>query len=211
MKKVLFLLTALIISIAIHAQGNSGGNKDKEKEKDKGKSAPTDKSDKNDKGKDKNKDKEKADKEKKDKTDHDNKVWEGTKDNDGGAPKASKNQPAKVTEGFKRDYPNAANVYWTKYRGDWTASFGNGNLRSTAVYHANGERRDTRTPVSREHVPKKILDDISKQKPEAKVNEAVKIETPKGVKDIYRIKDIVNGKAEFHYYDADGNKVQYNY
>jgi hypothetical protein len=79
------------------------------------------------------------------------------------------------------------------------------------VYHANGERRDTRTLVSRENVPRKILDVIFKQKPEAKVDEAIKIEVPRGLKDIFRIKDIINGKAEFQYYDADGIKVQYNY
>jgi uncharacterized protein YxeA len=199
MKRILFLLTALTFSIAIMAQGNSGANKDKAK--DKGKSAAVDKI----------KDKEKTDKEKKEKADHDNKIWEGTSDKGGAGPKASKNQPAKVREAFQRDYSNATNVYWTKYRGDWTATFGNGIWRSTAVYHANGERRDTRTPVSRENVPRKILDVIFKQKPETKVDEAVKIEVPKGIKDIFRIKDIINGKAEFTYYDADGVKVQYDY
>jgi len=201
MKRILFLLTALTFSVAIMAQGNSGANKDKAK--DKGKATTT--------GQPGNsKDKEKADKEKKEKTDNEKKVWEGTSDKSG-SPKASKNQPAKVRSSFQRDYPNATNVYWTKYRGDWTATFGNGVWRSTAVYHANGERRDTRTPVSRENVPRKILDVIFKQKPEAKVDEAVKIEVPRGIKDIFRIKDIINGKAEFLYYDADGIKVQYNY
>lgn len=199
MKRILFLLTALTFSIAIMAQGNSGANKDKAKDKSKPASV------------DKSKDKEKADKEKKEKADHDKKIWEGTSDKGGAGPKASKNQPAKVRAAFQRDYPNATNVYWTKYRGDWTATFGNGIWRSTAVYHANGERRDTRTPVSRENVPRKILDVIFKQKPEVKVDEAVKIEVPKGIKDIFRIKDIINGKAEFTYYDADGVKVQYDY
>jgi hypothetical protein len=200
MKRVLFLLTALTFSVAIIAQGNSGANKDKGKPVTAGQPGNSDKS----------KDKEKADKEKKERTDHDKKIWEGTSDKSGG-PKASKNQPAKVREAFQRDYPNATNVYWTKYRGDWTATFGNGIWRSTAVYHANGERRDTRTPVSRENVPRKILDVIFKQKPEAKVDDAIKIEVPRGIKDIFRIKDIINGKAEFQYYDADGIKVQYNY
>jgi len=201
MKRILFLFTTLTFSVAVIAQGNSDGNKDKTK--DKGKPAATDQSGKN-------KDKEKADKEKKELDNHNKKIWEGTSDKSGG-PKASKNQPTKVSSAFQRDYPNATNVYWTKYRGDWTATFGNGIWRSTAVYHANGERRDTRTLVSRENVPRKILDVIFKQKPEAKVDEAIKIEVPRGLKDIFRIKDIINGKAEFQYYDADGIKVQYNY
>ncbi|TMI64978.1 MAG: hypothetical protein E6H07_03405 [Bacteroidetes bacterium] len=201
MKRILFLLTTLTFSVAMIGQGNSDGNKDKAK--DKGKPVATDQSGKS-------KDKEKADKEKKERADHDKKIWEGTSDKSGG-PKASKNQPTKVSSAFQRDYPNATNVYWTKYRGDWTATFGNGIWRSTAVYHANGDRRDTRTLVSRESIPRKILDVIFKQKPEAKVDEAIKIEVPKGLKDIFRIKDIINGKAEFQYYNADGIKVQYNY
>ena len=112
---------------------------------------------------------------------------------------------------FQRDYPNATNVYWTKYRGDWTATFGNGLYRSTAIYHANGERRDTRTPVTQENIPRKILDVILKRNPDTKTEEAVKIEVPKTNKAVYKIKEILNGKTNFQYYDADGVVVQYNY
>lgn len=203
MKQILFLLTAILVSAVVMAQGNSGGKgKDKQKTKteNQGKSAS-----------DKNKDKEKADKEKKEKSDHDAKVWEGTSDKAGGGPKASKNQPAKVREAFQRDYPNATNVYWTKYRGDWTATFGNGIWRSTAVYHANGDRRDTRTPVPRTEIPKRVLDEVIKKQPDTKVEEAVKIEMPNSVKKIYRIKQILDGKQNFEYYDDNGVKVQYDY
>jgi hypothetical protein len=209
MKKIFLLLSAVTLSLAILAQGNSG-SKSKGKTdnatvaKDKGK-ADKEKADKV------KADKAKADKEKKERGDHDTRVWEGTTDKGGAGPKFSKNQPAKVRQAFQRDYPNAMNVYWTKYRGDWTATFGNGPWRSTAVYHANGQRKDTRTPVLAERVPRRILDEILKKRPETKLEEAIKIEVPNAVKDIFRIKDIINGKAEFNYYDADGNKVQYDY
>ncbi len=75
-------------------------------------------------------------------------IWDGTKDQDGGGSKYSKNQPAKVRAAFAKDYPNATNVSWSKYRGDWTSSFNNGIIRSTAVYHANGEIIKIESPQS---------------------------------------------------------------
>jgi hypothetical protein len=141
---------------------------------------------------------------------HENGIWEGTKDNDGGGPKASKNQPAKVRAAFLRDYPGAGSVSWSKYRGDWTATFRNGPFWSTAVYHANGDRRDTRTQMPKEQVPVKILD-IFKKRPETRVEDAVKIEVPKTVSDIFRIKSILGGTAKFQFFDTNGNEVQYNY
>lgn len=200
MKQIFLLLTAFTVSLSILAQGNSAG-KAKDKQKDK-----TEKTT----GLEKSKDKEKADKNKKELDDHNKKIWEGTSDNGSGS-KPSKNQPAKVRSSFQRDYPNATNVYWTKYRGDWTATFGNGLYRSTAIYHANGERRDTRTPVTKDKLPRNVLDSIFKRRPDTRLDEAVKIEVPKTIKDIFRVKDILLGKAEFRYYDADGKLVQYNY
>ena len=97
-------------------------------------------------------------------------IWDGTKDHDGGSPKASKNQPAKVRSAFAKDYPNATNVSWSKYRGDWTASFNNGLVRSVAVYHANGQRKDTRTVVQKNQVPKTILDGIFKKTSECTID-----------------------------------------
>lgn len=207
MRKVFLFLGAITLSLAISAQGNSGS---KSKNKSDKSSNPTEVKSKDKGGKIKA-DKEKADKEKKERADHDNKIWEGTTDKGGSGPKPSKNQPAKVRQAFQQDYPNATNVYWTKYRGDWTATFGNGLWRSTAVYHANGQRKDTRTPIVRESVPRRIQDIILKRNPENKLDEAVKIEVPNAVKDIFRIKDIINGKNEFSFYDVDGNKVEYDY
>lgn len=197
MKRIFLLLTAFTVSLLILAQGNSEG-KGKDKQKDKAT------------GSEKSKDKEKTDKEKKELDDHNKKIWEGTPDNGAGS-KPSKNQPAKVKSSFQRDYPNATNVYWTKYRGDWTATFGNGFYRSTAIYHANGDRRDTRTIITKDKLPRIVLDEIFKKKPDTKLEDVIKIEVPKAVKDIFRIKDIIQGKAEYRYYDADGKLVLYNY
>ena len=136
-------------------------------------------------------------------------VWEGTAEK--GGPKPSKNQPAKVRAAFQKDYPNASNVRWSKYRGDWTATFGNGAGTSTAVYHANGQRKDTRTVVPRPQLPKVILDDILKKRPRTQLGDIVKIEVPQTVKDIFRIKTMEGGTARFVFYDAKGAEVKYDY
>ena len=81
---------------------------------------------------------------------------------------------------------------------------------STAVYHANGDRRDTRTIISRESIPKKIFDIITK-KPDVQMDDVIKIEVPKAIKDIFRIKNIIDGKTQYTFYDNEGLTVQYNY
>lgn len=137
-------------------------------------------------------------------------IWDGTK-GAGPGPKYSKNQPAKVRAAFASDYPNAVNVSWSKYRGDWTATFNNGITRSVAVYHANGERRDTRTVIPKTQLPKVILDDIFKKRREAQLGDIIKIELPQSVKDIFRIKTTEGNTTRFVFYDADGKEVSYDY
>jgi hypothetical protein len=203
MKKLSFLLFASSLSVLVLAQGNSQG-KGKDKQKDKEKSEVNGKSDQQVK-KGNEADIKKA------KEEHDKKVWEGTSGKNGAGPKPSKNQPAKVRSNFKADYPNAQNVSWSKYRGDWTASFGNGNLLSTAVYHANGERRDTRTPITKNEMPKNVLDSIFKRRPDIKLEDVIKVEVPNTVKEIFRIKDIIQGETQFQYFDSDGKPVKYDY
>jgi hypothetical protein len=200
MKKILLFSVSVIISVSMLAQGNSGGKKDKDKKKDKDNTSQTD-------NKDNSKEKEDKDKAKND--EHDSKVWDGIGNKS--CMKPSKNQPAKVREAFQRDYPNAVNVRWTKCRGDWTASFNGLIFRSTAVYHANGDRRDTRTPVERDNIPRKILDEILKRLPGVSIDGAIKIEVPNVVKEIFRIKNMIDGKAQYDYYDSDGVQTTYDY
>lgn len=138
-------------------------------------------------------------------------IWDGTKDFNGESPKPSKNQPAKVRDAFAKDYPNATNVSWSKYRGDWTATFNNGLDRSVAVYHANGQRKDTRTVIQKTRLPKVILDDIFKKRRNAQLSDIVKIEVPQSVKDIFRVKILESGTPRFSFYDTNGKEVTYDY
>jgi hypothetical protein len=195
MKKIILLLTGFIFSLTLVAQGNKSG-KGKVKDKTKNEKAINHKnSDHVSKGKD----------------EHSKKVWGGTRGNKNLGTNSSKNQPAKVRSAFQRDYPNATNVSWSKYRGDWAATFGNGLVTSTAVYHANGERRDTRTPVTKNEVPGSIWDSIFKRRPGTSSADIIKIEAPHTGKIIFRFKDIIQGKPDYFYYNHDGQVVTYNY
>lgn len=201
MKKLFLLFAGFIFSLTIIAQANKSDNakgKDKSKDTKSAKQGSIEQ-------------KEKEAKEKKQQDEHNKKVWDGTSDKGGKGPMPSKNQPAKVRAAFQRDYPNAGNVSWYKYRGDWTASFGNGLYRSTALYHANGERRDTRTPVTGNEMPRNVIDAIFKRNPDTRLEDNIKIEVPNVVTDIFRIKDIIQGKSTYFYYDSNGQLVKYNY
>ncbi|HEX7847494.1 MAG TPA: hypothetical protein VF476_16955 [Chitinophagaceae bacterium] len=193
MKRFIILLVAITTVCYVNAQGSGKAKK--------GKGNLAEKVSKTAKDKDKDKD---------EKQKHENAVWGGTNDTDGGGPKPSKNQPAKVRAAFQRDYPNATSVSWSKYRGDWTATFRNGPFISTAIYHANGDRKDTRTVIPKEQAPVKILD-IFKKRTDTKVEDVVKIEEPKTNRLLYRIKEFVKEKTKYQHYDADGNPVEYNY
>ena len=200
MKKFLLVVTGFILSLTVIAQADKSDNA---KGKSKSKETKT--------AKQETEQKQKEAKDKKQRDEHNKKIWDGTSDKGGKGPVLSKNQPAKVRAAFQRDYPNAGKVSWYKYRGDWTASFGNGLFMSTAVYHANGERRDTRTPITRNEMPRNVLDEIFKTRPEARLDDVIKIEVPKAASDIFRVKDIIGGKPNYFYYNSDGQLVKYNY
>lgn len=127
------------------------------------------------KSKEKNKDKQK--------TENSAQTTKGSNNNDAtqqnGNSKARKNIPTKVRSSFTGEYPNATNATWTKNRGDWTVVFGNGVWRSTATYHSNGERIDTRTSLSREQAPRSVIDEILRRFPTGETKDIIKIEKPK--------------------------------
>lgn len=96
-----------------------------------------------------------------------------------GNTKTRVNIPTKVKSSFAAEYPNAVNATWTKNKGDWTVVFGNGVWRSTATYHSNGDRVDTRTPMTREQAPRPVLDEILRRFPKENPKDIIKIEKPK--------------------------------
>ncbi|MDZ4794595.1 MAG: hypothetical protein SGI83_09980 [Bacteroidota bacterium] len=190
MKKQFLVFAAILLALSVTAQGNSG-KKEKVKQKNKGNAAQT--------GNPTTAKKDKDDK----------LVWDGIGNNS--CMKPSKNQPARVRAAFQRDYPFASVIRWTKCRGDWTATFGNGLWMSTAVYQANGDRRDTRTSIGQDNIPRKVLDGIYRRLPGIILDGAVKIEVPNIINDIFRIKNMLNGKADYQYFNSEGESVTYSY
>ncbi|MEO6549019.1 MAG: hypothetical protein ABIN94_13510 [Ferruginibacter sp.] len=125
--------------------------------------------------------------------------------------KSSKNQPAKVRAGFQRDYPNAVNVVWSKYRGDWTATYNSVWGRSTAVYHANGERKDTRSSIKKNQLPAATpWDNIFKRDRIYVVGNVIQIESP-GAK-LFRIgSQIAGASLKYFFYNENGQQIKYDY
>ena len=142
---------------------------------------------------------------------HDRIVWEGTSDVDGGKPQPTTSQPAPVKAAFEKDFPLVESARWSKYRGDWTATFINGAFTSTAVYHANGSRRDTRTSLQPSQLPTIVFTNIKERSSDINIVVAVKIEVPGLLNYVFRVKTVTDGVARFLFYNSEGKEVPYNY
>lgn len=191
MKKILFLSAAILLSIAGMAQGKSQ-SKGKSKQSVNANNSKT-KNNNTSKG-------------------YSETIWGGT----AGVGKVSKNQPAKVKQAFMQDYPNATNVVWSKYRGDWTATFGSGIFGSrTAIYHANGQRKDTRSVINRNQLPGggTIWDKIFNRDRVTPQTEVVQVERPGILDKIFRVATTPLGSAAVQYllYNGNGERVNYDY
>ncbi len=198
MKKISLIIALAGMSYCVTAQGNSNG-------KVKGKNKERNEYNKQENEGEKNK--------------HDNDDEKGKREDDndnrnnrdvyapGNTGKFSKNQPKKVQDALYRDYPSATNVIWSKNKGDYSATFGNGIWRSTAVYHANGERRDTRTPLTRQQLPGGTVWDRIFRRDNITPTSYIQIERPSVAEKIYRI---LSGNNTVYFYDANGNRVNYN-
>ena len=116
-------------------------------------------------------------------------------------------QPKKVQAALLRDYPSATNISWRKHKGDYYATFNSGVWRSTAVYHANGDRRDTRTVITRDQLPGNVWEDIFRRDNISPSNYE-RIEVPSTGETIFRI---LTGNRTSYFYDASGRKVFYAY
>jgi hypothetical protein len=186
MKKIMLLFLAATLSIAGVAQKGKGHGKIKVK---------TDKQ------------KVKTDKQKL-------KVKEKVRDDDDRMNGRSKvklrpNLPAPVSAAFLRDYPGATNVTWSKDRGDWTATFNGG---TSARYHANGDRKETRSSITRAQLPGSIWDGVFVRDNVVPSGPIVQIQPSGTASTIFQIAtQPAGGQVQYVYYDVNGNRVQYSY
>lgn len=135
MKKILFASAITLLTFGAFAQGNSGKNK-----KEKHSESRMENDDRGDYKKDREESKHDERDDRRDDR-YDNRNDHRRYDKNSG--KYSKNTPRKVGDAFRRDFPNATNVSWTKDQGVWTATFNGGGLfngNKSVSYRANGER-----------------------------------------------------------------------
>ena len=116
------------------------------------------------------------------------------------------NIPTQVRNSFNADYPNAVNTVWTKNRGDWTVTFGHGIWNSTATYHSNGERVDTRTRVRKDQTPRPVQDEIFKRFPQTNPKDIIKIEKPKNP-NLFQVVVEQAGKKKTLVFDEKGKLI----
>lgn len=145
MKKIILGSAITLLTFGAFAQGNSGKNK--KQKKSEARIEMDDREDRKDRREDRNDEMKDRREDRKDKMkDRREDRYETRKNgdvNNNRTGKYSKNTPRKVGDAFRRDFPNATNVSWTKNQGVWTASFdGSGLLggNKTVSYRANGER-----------------------------------------------------------------------
>ena len=213
MKQLFFLLTIVTMSMVVVAQGNGKGHgHNKNKGKSHGKEKDKEYKDEKEKHKEYNNEKE-------DDKEFRNEKEKDKKDKDGDESEIAfpnqhvhhgnnaRHRPKKVTAALLRDYPAANNVSWSKYRGDYKATFNNGVLRSTAVYHANGERRDTRTTLTRAQLPGTIWEKIFKRD-RITPTRYIQIERPTFAEKIFKV---FSANNTAHFYDQNGNIISYSY
>lgn len=138
---------------------------------------------------------------------HSKDKWkEKNKENGNGNSKVRTNIPTQVRNSFNTDYPNASDTVWTKQQGDWTVNFRNNAFRSTATYHSNGERLDTRTNMPSQQAPAPVLGEIQKRFPQANPKDIIKIEKPKNP-NLFQVMINEGGKLKAILFDEKGKLV----
>jgi hypothetical protein len=135
-----------------------------------------------------------------------NKENKKNKDKGNGNSKVRTNIPTQVRNSFNADYPNASDAVWTKQQGDWTVNFRNYAYRSTATYHSNGERVDTRTSMPSQQAPAPVLGEIQKRFPQANPKDIIKIEKPKNP-NLFQVMINEGGKLKTILFDEKGKLV----
>lgn len=117
------------------------------------------------------------------------------------------NIPTQVRNSFQSDYPGAQNAVWTKNRGDWTVTFNGGYFyKSTATYHSNGDRVDTRTKWRKEETPRNVLDSILRRFPKTNPTDIFKIEKPKNP-NLFQVILEAAGKKKILVVDENGKLI----
>ena len=83
-----------------------------------------------------------------------------------------------VQKAFKKKFPSAVDVVWTKgASNNWEAEFRVGQVNSTAYFKADGTWLETESEIRVLDLPQMVSDSINAKYPDWVITEAYKIET----------------------------------
>ena len=89
--------------------------------------------------------------------------------------------PEIVSKSLISKYPNAKNVKWDKEENNFEASFESNKIENSVLFNANGKIIETEVKITTAQLPQSILNYLSKNYKDQKVNEAAKIISEKGI------------------------------
>ncbi|MEO6303028.1 MAG: PepSY-like domain-containing protein [Bacteroidia bacterium] len=85
--------------------------------------------------------------------------------------------PEAVKKAFAQKFPNAAKVKWEKENGtEYEASFILDKTEMSAIYTATGALKEIETEIPVSELPQAVVDAVNKKHPNAKINEAARID-----------------------------------
>jgi len=85
--------------------------------------------------------------------------------------------PEIVVKAFKAKYPTAKEVKWEKEQANYEAEFEMKEVTMSAIFNPSGNLMEVESVMSKNMLPKAILETIAKDYPGYKIEEAAKIET----------------------------------
>lgn len=114
--------------------------------------------------------------------------------------------PAKVTAAFAKEFPNKK-AKWEKEEGNYEAEFSLNGTDASAVYDANGNRKELEVEINSKDLNPSILDYLKKNYATYKINEAAKITSDKNVV-TYEAELKKGGKSFDVLFDAFGKFIK---
>lgn len=115
--------------------------------------------------------------------------------------------PDAVKTAFQQKFPTAKKVKWVKEKNsEYEASFMLDSKEVSATYLPDGKLKEVETEIPVSELPKAVTDAVAKKHPNAKIDEAAKIERSDNSM-VYEAELKIGGKKTDLLFDENGNVV----
>ncbi len=115
--------------------------------------------------------------------------------------------PDAVKTAFFQKFPTAKKVKWVKEKNsEYEASFMLNSKEVSALYLPDGKLKEVETEIPVSELPKAVTDAVTKKHPNAKIDEAAKIERSDN-SIVYEAELKIGGKKTDLLFDESGNVV----